>query len=111
MGKKAMSLVELIVSLVILSLTMVGLINLILAGRQYITHSRLRMTASELGKTFLDPKRMLVNQSTWSSNCLGLGSCPSETDSSGKYTATYTINRNSPIAGVNRVRVNITWPE
>jgi Tfp pilus assembly protein PilV len=44
MNKKALTLFEIIVSVVILALAVTGLANVFVAGKRYIQHSRSRMT-------------------------------------------------------------------
>lgn len=119
MPKKGFTLLEIIVSLVILSLTVAGLANIFVSGKKWLLHARSRMTAGELGKYFLDPLQMQVRQDTWSSTCLGTGTpanCPDQTIGQAQgldrnYTASYTANPNSPITNLSKVKVNITWTE
>jgi len=113
MREKGLSLLEIIVSAVIMSLLVVGLANLFLAGKRQILHSRARMTGGELGKYFLDPLQMDVRQDLWGNNCLSAGiGCPGAQVVEGlSYAPNYNITSNSPIGRVNRVRVNITWNE
>ena len=65
MNKKGLSLVEILVSLVIMGLVMVGLVNIFISGKRWTLHSRSRITAGELGRYFLDPLQMDVRQDTW----------------------------------------------
>jgi|SRR3989338_7255415 len=116
MRKKGLSLLEILISTLILALLMLGLGNIFVAGKRLILHSRSRMTGGELGKYFLDDFQMLVRQDTWSTNCLGLGNCPPEQKGTADgldrdYTANYTINNGQPITNVNRVKVDIIWNE
>lgn len=113
MQEKGLSLLEIIVSAVIMSLLITGLANLFLAGKRQILHSRARMTGGELGKYFLDPLQMDVRQDQWGSNCLSAGiNCPGSQLIEGlTYAPVYVINHDSPIAKVNKVRVDITWNE
>lgn len=124
MNKKAITLIEIVVSTVILALVMLGLSNLFVAGRRYIVHSRARMTGGELGKLFLDYLQMSVREDTWAvaGNALQQGTracaaqpncpAPAERTLNGiAYDAQYTINGDNPINNINRVRVDITWRE
>jgi len=62
-NKKALTLMEIIVSVVILAVIMVGLTNLFVAGKRHLQHARAKMTGGELGRLFLDPLNMAVHQS------------------------------------------------
>ena len=75
MEEKALTLLETLVSTVILVLIVSGLLSLFVAGKKHITHSRSRMTAAELSRTFVDSLSNQVNQTEWGSNCLSSGSC------------------------------------
>jgi prepilin-type N-terminal cleavage/methylation domain-containing protein len=65
MSKKALTLVEVIVSMVIFALIMAGLANLFVATKRLTLHSHSRMMLGELGRYFLDPLQMDVDQSEW----------------------------------------------
>lgn len=53
---------EILVSTLIISLTLIGLANIFVAGKRYILHTRSRMAGGELGKYFLDPLQMSIRQ-------------------------------------------------
>lgn len=101
---------EIIVSMVIISLTILGLANLVVAGRRHIRHSRMRMAGSEVGKYFVDPLSMDVRQDEWGSNCLTSGAgCPgAQTVGDMTFQPTYTMDT---VDGIRRVRVSIQWNE
>jgi prepilin-type N-terminal cleavage/methylation domain-containing protein len=63
--KRGFSIVEVLVSAVIFSLVMVGLMSVFIAGNNHIVHARERMTSVQLGKFFIDPLQMNVRQDTW----------------------------------------------
>lgn len=115
MNKKGLTLLEIIISTLILSLVMIGMVNLFISGKRWLLHSRSRMVGAELGKYFLDPLQQQVRQDTWNdpTNCLGTGNCTNETvnTAQGNYTAQYNTNPNTPITNLTRVVVNITWNE
>lgn len=113
MNNKALTLFEILVAVIILALVVTGLANVFVAGKRYIQHTRARMTGGELGKVFLDPLQNDVNQSTWGTTSrLGQESAPVQNVTLDReYTGTYTINRDSPIANINKVKVDITWNE
>jgi Tfp pilus assembly protein PilW len=113
MNKKGLSLLEILVAGLILTLTLAGLLNIFVAGRRWVLHNRLRMTGGELGKYFLDPLQMDVRQDEWNNRCLGGGlNCPAAQTIDGvEYAPTYTRNLNTPIPNINRVRVDISYTE
>lgn len=108
-----LSLLEILISMIILAVIMTGVSRLFLSGRKLILHSRSRITAAELGKYFLDPLQMDVRQDLWGSNCLSSGiGCPgAQTINNITYTPTYSRTLNSPISNLNKVKVTITWTE
>ncbi len=128
--KSGFSLVEVVISALILSVVTTGLAYLLFAGKRQTLHSRARIQSSQLGKLFLSPLQLGVRSDTWSSSsnplyagtyyCDGVSghtqhpSCPSTADRTIEgivYAATYTITRDSPISNVNKVKVDITWTE
>jgi Tfp pilus assembly protein PilV len=116
MSEKGLTLIEILVSAVILALVLTGLVGIFIAGKGYVLHGRSRMTASELGKYFFAPLQMQVRQDDWGNNCLSQGNCLPQTIGAAQgldrdYTAKYTITNNNPINNLNKVRVDITWSE
>lgn len=114
MRNKGFTLIEILVSAVILALVMTGLANIFIAGKRHILHSRSRMTSGELARFFLDPIQMQVRQDQWATNCLGTGNpvnCPSQiqTIDGTTYTANWSVT-NAP-ATLRKVIANITWTE
>jgi Tfp pilus assembly protein PilV len=109
LNKKALSLLEIIVSTLILALVMTGLVNVFVAGRKFVLHSRNRMGAGEIGKRFIDPLQNYVRQDTWSSNPLGTNSYPNV--SNGIYTASYTISTHSSNTDIKKVKTKVSWTE
>lgn len=102
-------MLEIIISMVILALVITGLVNVFIAGRQFIQHSRYRMSAGEIGKQFLDPLQYSVRQDTWNTSCFGTDLLANAT--SGGYTATYTITNVSNNTTVKRVKTTVNWSE
>ena len=114
MNKKALTLLEIIVSVIILALVVTGLANVFVAGKRYIQHSKMRMSGGELGKHFLDPLQNDVNASTWNTTSrLGTASAaPTSATIDGKqYGASYVISNNSPATNLNKVTVTVNWTE
>lgn len=128
MRKKGFTLLEIIISLVILALTMAGLTNLFISGKRWLLHSRSRMAGGELGKYFLDPLQMDVTQGQKSpgaqdgwgqtNNCLTTGTnCPgAQTINNILYTPAYQnsallADAQNPLGRLRKVKVDITWPK
>jgi Tfp pilus assembly protein PilV len=128
MGEKGLSLIEILVSCIILALILTGLVNIFIAGKRYILHSRSRMTTVELGRFFLDPLQMHVRQGEsvpgtaqdgWDqvNNLLQIPATQESWSWVGTqenldniYTPTYTVSRVKD-TGLRRVRVSINWTE
>jgi len=116
MNKKGLSLLEILISVLILALVMTGLANVFVAGKRHILHSRSRMTVSELGKYFLDPLQMQVRQNDWTTttNCLGTGNCPPQTWTESTTNIVYTANTNwtiVPGTTLRKITTTINWSE
>jgi len=116
MDKKGLTLVEIIVSTVIMALIMAGMSNIFIAGRRHLLHSRCRMTSAELGHYFLDPLQLQVRQDTWDTSCLKTGVCPEQTIGSAQgldrnYAAQYNITSNFNNTSLSKVEVDIKWAE
>jgi len=113
MNKKALTLLEIIVSTVILALVMTGLVNVFVAGKRLLKHVQFRMAAGEMGRKFIDPLQVYVRQDTWNTNCFSTGNisnCAIST-SIAPYNATYTISANPSDSDIRNVTVNISWSE
>lgn len=116
MPKKGFGFIEVIISLVLITLTITGLAHLFLAGKRLLFLSHTRMGGGELGKVFLDPLQMDVRQDQWGSNCLSSnptsGCTQNASVSNINYNAAYTIT--NVLAGndnLRRIKVDISWNE
>ncbi|MDD5432941.1 MAG: type II secretion system protein [Candidatus Omnitrophica bacterium] len=129
--KKAMTLMEIVVSMVILGLIMAGLANAVVSGKRYIVHSRARTAASQLGKIFLDPLQMDIRGDTWDTAANGLTAGQTFCGQAGTqnpvcnninanlrnvdrpYTAEYNINTPffPALPNLRRVSVTVHWQE
>ena len=139
-GKKGFTLMEVIVSLVILSMTVAGMANVFISGRRYILRSRWRMAGGELGKLFISPLQMDVREDTWNqtSNSLYVPAipanavtttycdsdpahataqnpvCPAATErvlDLIPYTAQYDISNHPNSQNIRKVVATIRWTE
>jgi len=107
LNKKALTLLEILISVIILALVVTGLANVFVAGKRYIQHSRMRMTGGELGKYFLDPLQMQVRQDTWATNPLGTNNITGAVVAG--YTPTYTTT--TLPSNIKKVKVTVNWIE
>jgi len=122
MKNNGFTLVEVVVSIVILALVVTGLVNIFLSSKRLALRTRSRMTGAELGKRFLDPLQSYIRQDTWAgSNCFNtnnpsspanMAACPNVPTSypigSSVYTPQYFISDAG--TDVKKVKVKITWP-
>lgn len=133
---QGLTLMEIIVATVIFAVAVSGLVNLFVAGKKYILHSRSRMSGGELGKVFLDPLQMSVAQNTWDTvtNSLKAGSYYCDDTSAGHtgallpncapanqrildgtpYNADYTVQDMSGESNnpeLRRVVLTVNWSE
>jgi Tfp pilus assembly protein PilV len=113
MHKKALSLLEILIATMILSLVVIGLVNVFISGKRYVLHSRSRMTGAELGRYFIDPYQMQVNQGNWTNNCLSNSTlCLNE--NMGLDGVTYNVSYSSsnvPGTTLRKLIANISWNE
>ena len=117
--EKSLTLLEILVSLAIFGLVITGMINVFIASQRHMTHSRSRMGAGEVGKSFLDTLQADVNQSTWATNCVGNNVCGPQvwTDPSSNInynaaivSSAYTGTPPQPV-NIRRVALNLQWIE
>jgi prepilin-type N-terminal cleavage/methylation domain-containing protein len=130
MRKKGLTLLEIVIATLILSLVMTGVANLFITAKRYLIHSRSRMAGGELGKLFLEPLQSGVRQDTWSEpdNPLDQGTkycddnpahpqhpnCPSATSrliDNITYTTKYKIDRGNPLTHLTKVKLEVNWNE
>ncbi len=116
MDRRGVSLIEVLVSAVLLALVLAGMASVFITGRRNLLHIRARGAGGELGKYFLEPLQADVNQATWGSNCLTAGTgCPGAVQLPPvTYTPSYTTADVSGWVGnshLKKVKVTITWNE
>jgi type II secretory pathway pseudopilin PulG len=117
MNKKALSLLEILVSITLLSITMTGMLNIFTSSTRQSRYSRSRLTAAELARSFVDALHMDVRQDQWGTNCLSgfAGSCPSSaliiTPGDIPYTPIVTCEGAPGTGIVRRVTAKVTWNE
>ena len=116
------SMIEIIVSMVILALVMVGLINVFVVGKTFTRNTGLRMSGGELGRFFIDPLVSDVRQDLWGDAAavynLSIGlhdNLPPQTINNITYTYSYNVTEehfgNDPATTVRKVVMQINWTE
>lgn len=108
---RGFTMLEVLIAALLLSLVMLGLMNVFLGSKRYILGSRWRITAGELARYFLAPLTLNVSQNTWSTSWLGSGgNYTSNITLDGiNYTANYNVTQNFNLTNVSKVRLNVTW--
>jgi Tfp pilus assembly protein PilW len=109
------SMLEIVISMMILALVLVGLINVFVVSRGYMAHSRFRTSASQLATVFMDPLQNDVRQNDWNETTNNLSVNTTTGDKviidGVAYTPTYTVTDESAGTALRRVVVNVTWNE
>ena len=111
------TLVEVVVSMVVFALVVVGLSSVFMAGGKLIIHNRERMTSAQLGKFFLDPLQVNVRQDHWldvgPANGLALGgpwSGVTQSINNRTFTEVHTVSTVGTTV-LRRVITTIHWTE
>jgi len=109
---KGFTLLEIIVSLLILSLVIAGTMSAFTASRRYIKRAQHRLQATNIARGILEDLYREVRQDTWDTGRLRNGY--SETNTVTIDNITYTSNLTvSDVSGhqYRQVTVNVTWTE
>ncbi|MFA5004796.1 MAG: hypothetical protein WC561_01560 [Candidatus Omnitrophota bacterium] len=61
-NKIGLTILEILISSVILAITVAGLSGIFVSGKKYILHERMRMSGGGLGAAFIDPSQVAVMQ-------------------------------------------------
>ncbi len=109
-------MLEILISMIILALLLVGLANVFVASGGYMAHSRSRISSSQLGTVFMEPLQNEVRQSDWdnlSSNNLSVSIRNGSTVNLNgvDYFPSYNITNESTGTALRRVQVKIRWNE
>ena len=118
--KKGVTLVELVVSVIILALIVAGLAHIFVASRRFITLARSRAQAMEYNVNFLDSLNIHIRQDQWDNTSNPL--YPSATLKSGgsakldyiNYSCEYNVTDLSTMAGnpkLRKVTMTVNWTE
>ncbi len=109
-------MLEIVVSMLLLSLVLIGLANVFVASGGYMKHSRSRISASQLSSVFVEPLQNEVRQSDWGegTNNLSVGVRNESVVNIGgvDYHPSYNItDQTSGGAALRRVQIRIRWNE
>ncbi|MDD4894769.1 MAG: prepilin-type N-terminal cleavage/methylation domain-containing protein [Candidatus Omnitrophica bacterium] len=107
------TLIEVLVSALLLALVTTGLVYVFFAAKKHIMHARSRMQVAELSRFFLTPFQNQVRQDQWGSNCLGAGvDCTVEAQVIDNVTYTPSYDPGD-VAGtaLRKIKVTINWSE
>ncbi|MCX5701419.1 MAG: prepilin-type N-terminal cleavage/methylation domain-containing protein [Candidatus Omnitrophica bacterium] len=121
MNIKGLTLLEILVSMFIFSIIMLGLINVFVASKRLILSSRAQIAAAELARFALGNLSLQVNQGEWGNNCLSNSSrCVSynKTLDNINYVITYNTSQMFTIGSGNitadnlyKAKGRIAWDE
>lgn len=117
MERKAFSLVEVLIAVLLLSLLAMGMAYVFVGSKQHAKHSYQKLKAMEVGRYFLSSLQMQVRQDQWASNCLGTGSgCPRSPDNDMviggvTYQTNSTVTPSYLGTNLSKVKLNIAWNE
>lgn len=120
-NRTGLSLLEIIISLLILSLVMYGLTSLFVASKRMTYHSSSRVLSMDAAKYFFEDAGLAVTADNYTAdqNCLyNDGSCVSNaniTYNGIRYNITYhtenVTNSTSANTTLRKVVINVTWDE
>ena len=117
-NNSGISMVEIIVSMVILALVMVGLVNVFVVGKTYTRGTGLRVSGGELGRFLLDPLQSDVREDQWfntsSQYNLSIGTHTPAPQTINNVTYAYSYNVTDVPFGsttVRKVVMRINWTE
>lgn len=115
MNKSGLSILEVMISAILILMIVVGFASLFTTTRNQLTHSRLKVTSGELGKYLLDPLHGQVRFDQWGARCVSNQSaCPAAnstiTIQGRAYTYTYNVDQ-YPTMTLPRVVLRLRWIE
>jgi len=121
---KGVTLVELIVSVLILALIMAGLANIFYTSRRYIVLNRSRIQAVEFSKTVLENLSSFVRQDSWNNPANDLcintsaGCLPNNRNDYGTssfnyvtYNTSYNVSNVTNAPEIRKVKIKVNWTE
>ncbi|MFH1190906.1 MAG: prepilin-type N-terminal cleavage/methylation domain-containing protein [Candidatus Omnitrophota bacterium] len=118
--KNGFSLIEVLVSAVVFSLVMLGMVSVFISAKRFMSHARERMVSAEIGKFFIDPLQMDVKFENWgqagnilTSGGSGVPQRINGVDFSGTHAVTAVPDATplDPYDNLRRVITTISWTE
>jgi hypothetical protein len=116
-----LSLLEIIIALLILSLVMYGLTSLFIASKRFMYHSSSSVLSMEVGKYFFEDQGLVVTADNYTSgrNCLyddaACAGNDNVTYNGIRYNITYhtenVTNSTNADTTLRKVIINVTWVE
>jgi hypothetical protein len=113
MKNQGLTLLEILVATMLMSLMMFGLGTIFVAGQRHLSGSRAQITAAQLGKYYLANVSLDVRQDTWGHNCLSNSSdCASFTRTIDGTTYAIRYDTASMVDGnLSKAKVIVNWNE
>lgn len=118
MDRRGMTLLEVIISMLILSTVTIGIANVFIASKRHIGINRSKIVAAELGRYYMDVLQLNVTQDDWrlSSNNLTQTLGVYQFNDIRNQNMNYTIKRRvdypfEPGMNIHRVNLTIAWNE
>lgn len=116
MEKKGFTILEILVSAMIMALVMAGLASVFIAAKRHIQRPRAAIGAGELERYLFSDLQMQVRQDQWGNNCLSNNTgCPSNMTIGGTtYNLTWSITNvmvGANTTNLRKARVTLTWPK
>jgi len=112
-NKSGLTLVEILVSLLILSIAVSGIVSVFIASERYVVRSQRRLQAAILVRQILEGLHNEVRQDTWDTGRLRHGyseTTPPITIDNITYNLTFNVS-NLPNRDYRQVTVNVSWLE
>ncbi|MDD5078941.1 MAG: prepilin-type N-terminal cleavage/methylation domain-containing protein [Candidatus Omnitrophica bacterium] len=109
------SLVEILVAMLLLSLVMIGLVNVFITSKRLLMRGQSKITALEFARSFIEPLNNAIRQDTWNhaNNDLRLGTRtgPYQVINGINYTSVYNVTDvpAPSAANLRRVKVDMRW--
>jgi len=139
-NNRAFTILEIVISSIIIAITVIGLSGIFATGKKYISHARYRMVGGELGQLFMNPFQNYVSQNELTNGadngwnrpnnpltqqavaryCDSVGGhiqqpfCPPLADrimGGVEYSAKYEVMNHPSTANIRKIITTITWNE
>jgi type IV pilus assembly protein PilV len=102
-AEQGFTLIELLITLTVLAIGVLALASMMPAGSRSMNRSR-NLT---IGTSYAAQKIEDLKALTWGDSSLAAGTY---SDRTGQYSRTWVITDNTPLTGVKKVTVTVTWP-